>query len=248
MTRAVLGLLAALSLAATGVAADEIFERSVPLAAGGTFMLTNVNGSVHVDAWDKNQVEIRAVKYARRNTEDLGRVQIDFETLPGVVRVRTRYPQHEGVEVTVDYQVRVPARVVLSAVETVNGTVRVSGVEGSGELRSVNGNVEMFEGSGHFSARTTNSNVRLELRRLADSGSLALETVNGSVVLALPAGSQADLDVRSLNGDFFSELPVTVLASQGAHGLRGRLGRGGSTVRLRTVNGGVRVIIARPTV
>lgn len=248
MTRAVLGLLVVLCLAVPGVAADEIFERSVPLAAGGTFMLANVNGSVHVDGWDKDMVEIRALKSARRNAEDLGRVQIDVETRPGFVAVRTRYPQHEGVDVAVDYQVRVPARVILSSVETVNGTVRVSGVEGSGELRSVNGNVEMFEGLGHFSARTTNGNVRMELRRLTDSGSLALETVNGSVVLALPAGSQADLDVRSLNGDFFSQLPVTVLVSQGSHGFRGRLGRGGSAVRLRTVNGGIRVIVARPTV
>ncbi len=216
----------------------------------------NVNGSVQVDGWEREQVEIQAVKSAGRNPEELERVQVEVVARADAVQVRTRYPQDEGVEVAVEYHVRVPSRVLLSRVETVNGAVRVRGVEGAGELRSVNGNVELLDGAGHFSARTTNGNVRLELRQLAScdeparssSCSLSVETVNGSVLLALPADANADLEVRSLNGDFRSELPVTVRGSADAREFRGRLGRGGSAVRIRTVNGGIRVVAARPTV
>jgi hypothetical protein len=68
------------------------------------------------------------------------------------------------------------------------------------------------------------------------------------VVLALPPESGAELDVRSLNGDFRSELPVTMESSLGSREYHGQLGPGGGPVRLRTVNGGIRVVALRTTV
>ena len=131
--------------------------------------------------------------------------------------------------------------------------MRVGGVEGTGELRSVNGNVELLDGAGIFTARTTNGNVRIELRHLGAgptgaSGPMSIETMNGSVVLALPPSANADLDIRSVNGDFRSELPVIAQGSLDSREFRGRLGQGGTTVRVRTVNGGIRLVTARPTI
>jgi hypothetical protein len=68
------------------------------------------------------------------------------------------------------------------------------------------------------------------------------------VLLALPESADAELDVRSMNGDFRSELPVVLHGAQGTREFRGTLGRGGGEVRVRTVNGGIRVVAARPTI
>ena len=65
-----------------------------------------------------------------------------------------------------EYHVFVPDSGFALGRGTVNGSVRVSGVDGGGELRSVNGNVEVLDSSGRFSAKTTNGNLRLELRQL----------------------------------------------------------------------------------
>jgi DUF4097 and DUF4098 domain-containing protein YvlB len=144
--------------------------------------------------------------------------------------------------------VRVPSRVLLAGVRTVNGSVAVRGVDGSGRLRSVNGNVEVLDSAGRFSARTTNGNLRLELRRLPDGAPMTLETVNGSVVLALPSDAQASLTVRSMNGDFHSDMPVIAQGALSTRAFRGRLGSGGSEISIRTVNGGIRVLLERPSV
>jgi hypothetical protein len=251
MRRGALALVFAVALAilaAPCFAFDEVFQQTYPLPVGGSFQLQNVNGSVRVGGWDRNEVEVRAVKSARRNPRDLERVQIEVAARPDSVAVDTRYPQDAGVEVYVEYRIRVPHRVLLRRVATVNGAVYVSGVEASGELRSVNGNVEVFESSGRLSAATTNGNVRLELRELDPSGPLMAETVNGSVVLALSPDAGAELDVRSVNGDFHSELPVTLEGSLGSRQFKGRLGAGGSPLRIRTVNGGIRVVALRPIV
>ena len=251
MRRVVIGLFvlfAAAFLAAPSYAFDEVFQQTYPLPAGGVFQLSNVNGSDEVTGWERNEVEVHAVKSVKRHPSDLQRVHIEVQARASSVAVETRYPQDDGVEVYVEYRIRVPHRVLLSRVATVNGGVRVTGVEAAGEVRSVNGNVEVLGSAGRLSARTTNGNVRLELRQLDDGGPLVLETVNGSVVLAIPPNAGAELDVRSLNGDFRSELPVTTKGSFDSRHFRGRLGSGGSLIRISTVNGGIRVVAAGPTV
>jgi DUF4097 and DUF4098 domain-containing protein YvlB len=234
--------------AAPDAPATDVFQRSVPLPAEGIFSLKNINGSVQVEAWEKAAVEIRAVKTAHRDADDLRRVRIVVDARSGEVAVRTQYPEGDGVEVSVDYRVRVPFRVFLKSVETVNGAVRVRGVEGQGSLATVNGNIELTDAAGRFGARTTNGNIEMEFRQLPAGPAVTIEAVNGSVVLAMPESADAELDVRSMNGDFRSELPLLSQGAAGPREFRGKLGRGGGEVRVRTVNGGIRVVAARPTI
>ena len=241
--------MAFLCVSFSSFASDQEFKHTYPLLAGGSFLLENVNGSVQVEGWDRDEVEVRAVKSSESDSRDLELVKIEVESGPGQVSVRTKYPKGEGVEVAVDYHVHVPYRVLLGSVETVNGSVLVRGIEGAGELRSVNGNVEVLNSSGRFNAKTTNGNLRLELRQLLDGGPMNIETVNGSVVLRLPSDARANLKVLDMNGDFYSELPVTsTTGSPAARAFRGRLGTGGGEISVRTVNGGIRLVMQRPAV
>jgi len=220
---------------------SEVFDRTFPLSAGATFSLTNVNGSVAVQGWDRDAVEIRAVKTAKQSASDLALVRIDAESEPGRVSVSTIYPQGDDVEVSVDYTIHIPRRILLEQLATVNGPVHVSGIVGQGELRSVNGDIDVASSEGGFSAHTTNGDIHVELLRLASPGALSLETVNGSITLALPRDAAATLDARSLNGNFHSDLPVALLSAYSPRGIHGRLRGGGTPIELRTVNGAIRI-------
>jgi hypothetical protein len=236
-------------------AADELFDRTVPLAAGGSFSLQNVNGSVSVSGWDREAVEVRAVKtssdpVARFAVSDLSRVQVGVVTTPGGVAVTTTYPREEIGDVSVTYEVRVPRRVWLQQVTTVNGSVHVSGLQGTGELHSVNGDVVVEDSAGAFSANTTNGDILLELASLngpahaagvGTQNPLRVQTVNGSIVLALPADAKATLAVQCRNGEFHSDFPVSMLGAYTPREFHGRLGGGGTPVRLSTVNGAIRI-------
>ncbi|HEY6129035.1 MAG TPA: hypothetical protein VIW23_12715 [Candidatus Acidoferrum sp.] len=242
-------LVCALAVAAVpGFAISKEFNQSYPLQPGGTFELQNVNGTVEVQGWDKDVVEVHAVKTAKLRESDLERVSIDVNANTGAVSIATRYPQNEGVEVVVEYTIHVPHSAKLERLGTVNGTLRIAGVDDVEELRTVNGSIEVYGAESMVHARTTNGNVRLELSRVhGPSGTLA-ETMNGSVVLALPADSQADLEARCLNGNFLSELPVQMQGSLKPRELHGKLGQGGAPITLRTINGGIRVVALRTTV
>ena len=246
--RVVIAAACLLCVSSSVLAFTQEFQQSYPLPSGGRFALVNVNGSVQVEGWDRDEVEVRAVKTTDGDDGDLNSVRIEVESARDGVAVRTRYPQGEGVPVFVDYQIRVPYRVLLSDIATVNGSVSIRGVEGSGELHSVNGNVEVMDSAGRFSAHTTNGNVHLELSRLEDGAPMVLETINGSVLLGLPPNAHGDIRARSLNGELNSDLPRIVRGSYEGRGFHGTLGSGGGAITLRTVNGGIRILLERPGV
>jgi DUF4097 and DUF4098 domain-containing protein YvlB len=238
----------AVALAPACLAITKEFNQTYPLQPGGSFELQNVNGTVDVQGWDRDTIEIHAVKTAKNRESDLELVSIDVDAKPGVVSVATRYPQNEGVEVAVEYTVRVPHCAHVEHLGTVNGTLRVSGIERVEDLRTVNGSIEVYEGGGSVHAHTTNGNVHLELLHVQDNNGAIAETTNGSVLLAVPTDTHADLETRCLNGDFFSELPVTFESTLKPREMHGKLGRGGAPIRLHTVNGAIRLVALRSTV
>jgi len=203
---------------------------------------------VDVQGWDRDVVEVHAVKTAKHKESDLDRVSIDVEARRDSVSIATRYPQNEGVEVAVDYTIHVPHGAHLEHIGTVNGTLRIAGIENVEDLHSVNGNIEVFDAGGTVHAHTTNGNVHLELAHLPEKTGASAETTNGSLVLAVPGDMQADVEARCLNGSFFSELPITMESNQRPREMHGKLGRGGAPIHLRTVNGGIRLEILRSTV
>jgi hypothetical protein len=233
---------------APSFAKSKDFNHSYPLQPGGTFELQNVNGPVQIEGWDRDVIEIHAVKIAKEKESDLDRVSIEVNAKPNDVSVVTRYPQNEGVEVAVEYMIRVPHGAHVEHIGTVNGTLKIAGVESVEELRTVNGNIEVYEGGGSVHAHTTNGNVHLELSRVLDEKGMAAETTNGSVLLAVPQDTQANLEARSLNGNFYSELPFSQEAADRPREMRGKFGKGGAPIRLNTVNGGIQIVILRSTV
>ena len=61
------------------------FNQSYPLQPGGSFELQNVNGTVEVQGWDRNEIEIHAIKTAKQKETDLQRVTIDIDARPDAV-------------------------------------------------------------------------------------------------------------------------------------------------------------------
>ena len=57
------------------------FHQTYALAAGGRVALANINGSVHISGWDRNEVKADAVKYARsKDRLDEAKIVVDAST------------------------------------------------------------------------------------------------------------------------------------------------------------------------
>lgn len=245
----------------TGAEYREEFSKTLPLKAGETFSLANVNGSVHISCWDRNQVEIKAVKIARRSEEDLEEVEIRVDESAGKVAVEAVWPrQRRNLRVSVDFTIKVPEGVRLREVRTINGGVEATGEYESAELRSTNGSVTVDALTGDLDASTTNGGVRVygatgRITAESTNGNIKLEgitfrdgiragTTNGSITVAFASQGEihADLLARTTNGSISVDLPVVLKVIRKSKRLiEAEIGEGGPEILLKATNGSIRI-------
>ena len=104
--------------------------------------------------------------------------------------------------------------------------------------RSSNGKIELEGHRGSIDASTSNGLIHCTLEQLGSQG-VALATSNGRIVLDLPETVDAEVDIRVDNGVIRNDRELCKAIRERSGELRGRLGKGGATIRLRTSNGSV---------
>ncbi len=230
------------------------FEWSGRLAAGEAIEIKGVNGDIEAMPARGNQVEVTAVKReGRRGYAE----EVTFEVLEhgDGVTICAMYPSEPGErenecdqgswghmsvhdnDTKVHFTVRVPAGVNLVA-RTVNGRIDVAELAGDVGAYTVNGGIDIAA-AGFAEAHTVNGSIRARMGRADWQGDLDFQTVNGSITLELPADISARVEASTVNGDLYTDFPLTVQGRWGPRRLRGTIGEGGRTLHLQTVNGGI---------
>jgi len=138
-----------------------------------------------------------------------------------------------------------------------NGPVKISDIVGDVEVFTSNAKVSCRCTCGRLKARSSNSKIMLDQHRgsvdastsngvihavLSELGQegIVLATSNGRIRLELPDQVDGDVDVRVDNGVIRNSLDIEQATTDERNGrLRGRLGRGGVPIKLRTSNGTV---------
>ena len=245
---------AGLAVLAVGLAPAlraEDFRWQGKVAAGAAIEIKGVNGGIDAEPASGSEVEVTAVKRARRSNPD--EVEIKVIEHAGGVTICAVYPSREGQaneckagsagrmntrdnDVSVEFEVRVPAGVRFVG-RTVNGGIKARQLPGDAEAYTVNGGIEI-ESAGVARGETVNGGIRATLGRADWQGELTLKTVNGGIRLAVPAGLNTELRAQTVNGDITTDFPLTVKGKFGRR-INGTIGGGGRSLDLETVNGSI---------
>jgi hypothetical protein len=159
-------------------------------------------------------------------------------------------------DVRVRFTVRVPAGVRVSAgtvngemrvhdvssdvrAMTVNGLVEVRNVGGEVRANTVNGGIDVTTRSGPVNANTVNGDIDVRMNALSRDGEMSFHTVNGSVTVETPGNLDADVSLDTMHGSISSDWPVQLSGRFGPRHAEGTIGRGGRSIKLRTLNGSV---------
>jgi len=100
--------------------------------------------------------------------------------------------------------------------------------------------VRLSTSAGDASGNTVNGSVTAVVRGQGQ-GPLRFRTVNGSVTVSLPKQLDADLEAETVNGAIETDYPITVTGRLTPRRLNGRIGQGGRSLRLETVNGSIHI-------
>lgn len=230
---------------------DEIekFEQTYPLSKNGNVSVSNVNGSITIEAWDREEVRLEATKIAD-SKDTLADVEIRVQSSSNSFNVEADYrnskwndKRNEGVrKLEVQFRLSVPRGAVLDEIETVNGSVTVSNFANSTKVSAVNGNVSATNLRGTASLSTVNGEVNADFDRVDDGTRIDLSTVNGQVNLTLPSDVNATVKADSLNGNISNDFGLPVRKGQYVgRDLYGRIGSGGTQIKLSSVNGNLSI-------
>jgi hypothetical protein len=229
------------------------FEWSGRIAPGKTLEVRGVNGRIVAEGVSGNEAAVAAVKKGKKQNPST--VQIEVIEHDGGVTICAVYPTAEGKkpnkcapgsegrlnshknDVQVAFTVRVPEGVKFNG-STVNGEVEAENLTADVMLTTVNGDVTVST-KGVARAITVNGSIRAALGRADWSGDLDFNTVNGSIVLDLPADLSATVSAQTVNGSIHTDFPLTVKGRFSSKKLSGTIGDGGRELDLQTVNGSI---------
>jgi len=226
----------------------EPFSQTYPLTATGRVHIENINGDVHVNVWDQNSVKVDAVKRAY-SQKRLSEVTIDVESAPDMLKIKTKYPEdrngggdREDSFASVEYTLTLPRSAQLDGADLVNGSLDVQGVQGDVRANLVNGKVTASGLGGEVKLNTVNGGIDANVASLQTAKGVQLNSVNGPIVLVVPAGASADIKATTVHGDITNDLGLKVEDGQYVgHSMNGQVGSGGARIRLNNVNGSITV-------
>lgn len=200
-TLALLGM-----FSATTVVATEINE-SMDAATDGTVSISNISGSVEVQGWSRNQVEI---------TGDLGSdvEELIFQRDGDEIEIKVKSSRGISRDIESDLVVKVPLASSLE-VNTVSADIDVAGLTGEQSLESVSGDIATEAFASDIEVNSVSGDLEVEgddqaMRSMLSSvsgdidtenlaGEIGVESVSGDLVVANGVFDRVSMD--TVNGD-----------------------------------------------
>jgi hypothetical protein len=222
-----------------------------------------LNGSITVKAGAVKDVIVEARTRGENSREDSGRAENGMKRIPmtstglnieaenNQVRIST-----DSFQRTVDLTLTVPVKTSLSLKTVNDGNIVVNGVDGEMDIDDVNGSVTLNHVSGSVVAHALNGRVLASLNRV-DPKPMAFSSMNGDIDLTLPADTKATLNMRTDNGEVYSDFDVQLQTTAPQQTLednrntggkyrvkidknvRGNINGGGPEIQLKNFNGNI---------
>ena len=220
----------------------EEFHKTVPLSANGSVSLDNVNGGVEITGWNRNEVQIDAVKSAS-DQQKLNDMKIEVNASGNSVTIETKFAKHfmNNNPGGVQYTLHVPQNARIDKINLVNGSLTVQKLTGEINANLVNGKVQASDLTGTADLATVNGGIEANYASLTSVREIKLKSVNGSVDLKLPQSPNAEVEASTVNGSISTDFPLQVKGPLVGKNMSGTLGSGGVHIELSNVNGSIHV-------
>jgi hypothetical protein len=231
----------------------ERFDQTYPFSSNGSVALSNLNGNVTIETWDRNEVRVEYTKTASTK-EMMDWVRVHVNATKERIEIEADYDdwkennngsweKWKNKRIDVTFKLTVPRSAILDEIETVNGSVVLSNMTNFCKVSTVNGEVSAKNLRGSINLSTVNGNLLADFDRIESTKPISLNTVNGKVVLTIPSDSDVTLKADTVNGSISNDFGLPVRKGEYVgRDLYGKIGNGNAKVKLSSVNGGLSVI------
>jgi hypothetical protein len=113
-----------------------------------------------------------------------------------------------------NFRVTVPRNTNVVVANSFGGDVTCTGVSGDLEIKNISGEIRLEDVSGGALVETMNGEIRAAIRELHDGKPLSFTSMNGEVVLRLPADTKANVRLRTQNGSILTDFDEKALVTK----------------------------------
>ncbi len=240
-----------------------------------TIIVDNVFGSVNVTGYDGDEIYLSVRKKIAARSENKieiagEKVKLDITEEDDMIEffVDGPFRHHHnrdsvswfgyrgtGYVVYFDFELKIPRETRIE-VKTVNdGDITIKNVAGDYIINNVNGNINMEKISGSGDVYTVNGSVLIDFKK-NPRADCRFGSLNGEVKLYFMPKLDADFQLKTFNGAFFSDFQVSYLptnakiSSEGKHKktykidktTNVRIGNGGPAIDLDGFNGDMYIL------
>jgi DUF4097 and DUF4098 domain-containing protein YvlB len=241
-------------------------NEKIDFGAGGTVTIVGApNGSIIVEGWEKNEIEISADIEVQAETEaDLARLaeingfildegfghvrilSVGTNDKTYIKRVAKKFPKHLlDKPFKIDYRIKVPAYCDLE-INGGNGDLTLSKVEGAMQIRVLEGNAKIELTGGAVSAVFGSGNVDIKIASRSWRGRHAdFQLASGILNVELPQNLNADIDASILRSGKIESSVAALKARQRTKftekSMTARAGNGGAVLSFTVGDGTLKI-------
>ncbi len=144
-----------------------------------------------------------------------------------------------------DYRLKIPKNATL-IVEELNfwgsGNFKVTNMESDIEITSKTSNIEIGNVSGSLVAHTTSGNIEVRFTQFSSSKPSSISSVAGEVDVALPSNAKANLRLKTITGEIFTDFEMDTPKEKGLEKVGGgktssTINGGGTELHLESISG-----------
>ena len=157
-------------------------ENSYPFSLGGKVEVSNINGSVTVNTWEKPEIKLEVVKIAD-SKEQLAEMRVEVEAEQESFRVTVDFGNWSGKERTkwrnngksvANITLTVPRTAVLDEIHSINGNVTVTNATSFTKASAINGTVRGNNLRGDVKLSAINGTVEADCDQLLPGNVISL--------------------------------------------------------------------------
>ena len=113
-----------------------------------------------------------------------------------------------------DFSITVPRTTSVVVASSYGGDITCTGVSGNLEIKNTSGEITLDDITGGALVETMNGEIHATVRELHDGKPLSFTSMNGEVVLRVPADAKANVRLRTQNGSILTDFDDKVLVTK----------------------------------
>ena len=220
---------------------QEMIEKRFEVGSPARMKLSNIRGSVNIQAGEDGVIEVTAVKHLNSGSQDQTEIKIE-QVEDGRVIIKTDYTSSISnwfgfnKPCRVDYTVRLPKNCEVRVrgvsceisaqglngeidINTVSGDLALSDLSGQIKIGAVSGAIRAQKLCGELETNSVSGQVRVMDSQLSKA---SVQTVSGSIVVQSPL-TEGPYILKSVSGNATLIVPGNTACSASFHSVSGRM-------------------------